>query len=78
MIEKETADKVHVDPIDVKNYYEANKDKMKDKDGNVPPLEKVADQLTQKLAAEKKSAIVQKMIEDLATSRGVQVFPEKL
>jgi hypothetical protein len=78
LIEKQTADKVHVDPVDVKNYYEANKDKIKDKDGNIPPFEKVSDQLAQRLAQEKKMALVQKMIEELGTSRQVQMFPDKL
>jgi tetratricopeptide (TPR) repeat protein len=78
LVEMETADKVHVDAVDIKNYYEANKDKLKDKEGNIPPFESVKAQLTQMLGAEKRMALVQKMIQDLGVSRGLEVFDERL
>ncbi len=78
LIDRQTAGKVHIDDMDVKNYYEANKDKLKGKDGKIPPLESVKDRLAQMLATEKQMALVQKMIQDLSVSRQVQVFDERL
>ena len=78
LIERQTKDKVHVDPVDVKNYYEANKDKLKGKDGKIPPFEKIENALAQRLSSEKKAALVQKMIQDLITSRNVKIHEERL
>ncbi|MCZ7583371.1 MAG: peptidyl-prolyl cis-trans isomerase [Deltaproteobacteria bacterium] len=78
LIEQRSGDKVRVDDVDIKNYYEAHKDKLKDKDGKVLPFEKVKDQLARSLAAEKQSAVVQEMISELGTSRGVEIFDDRL
>jgi len=78
LIDRQTKDKVNVDPVDVKNYFEANKEKLKGRDGSIPPFEKVKDALAQRLLAKKKMALIQKMIEDLTTSRNVKIHEERL
>jgi tetratricopeptide (TPR) repeat protein len=77
VIEDEIDSKIHIDPDDVKNYYEANKEKYKDESGNVKTFEDAKYSVTLDYRMKKSQKLAQDLLSDILSSKDVDIYADK-
>jgi tetratricopeptide (TPR) repeat protein len=77
VISEEVGSKLKVDPDDIKNYYEANKENYKDKDGNEQDFESVKEQVASDYGRQKSDTLVQKLMQDMLKVKDVKIYESK-
>ncbi|MBN1154818.1 hypothetical protein JXB12_07845 [candidate division KSB1 bacterium] len=83
LLEREVANKVNIDMVDVQNYYEANSENYAEKDnaGNVTrrkSFDEVKEQVAQDLALEKQQEILNNMTVQLMRAESAEIYSDKL
>jgi hypothetical protein len=78
LIAEETRDSLKVSPLEIELYYKANRASFKGPDGKVPPLEKVRAAIETQVKNEKRSKIVQSLINRSLSASEVKLFAERL
>ncbi len=77
VIENEISEKVHVEADDVKNYYEANKEKYKGDSGKIKDFDEVRNNVEYDYRMEKSQKHGQELLARILKSKNVIIFSEK-
>lgn len=78
LLESELKDKVKPAESDLRNFYEANKDRFKGKDGTLPPFESIAQAVGQAYWMSRAQSLSQDLLRDALAAQEVQLFPQAL
>jgi tetratricopeptide (TPR) repeat protein len=78
LIAEETRDSLKVSLLEIELYYKANKTSFKGPDGKIAPLDKVRQAIEGQVKNEKRSKIVQSLINRSLTASEVKLYAERL
>jgi tetratricopeptide (TPR) repeat protein len=74
LIQEEIKDETKINTVDMKLYYQAHKDKYKDKEGNQLPFEIVKGKVEQDMRKEREQIAYQKLMQRMLEAEEVKIF----
>lgn len=78
LLETELKDKVRPAESDLRNFYEAQKERFKGPDGTIPAYEAIQQQVGQAYVMSRVQSLSQEMLQEALAAKEVQLFPEAL